>query len=257
MRQTSTTDVLIVPIGQAWRIPWSALRLPDETLLGERARITLTPSLTMHRVLRQRGADAREHRGDRWLWSNPTLHNFGFDHWDEMRQLATAAQVTPRLQDPSTDLIAVVSHGRGEGDSAYLELDVASTLPITQLLDAGRSGLARRVAFVACQSAVTSEPMEAFDDPFTFATLALVAGAQEVLGTCSELADSPQASMMLRVVLGHRGDSFAEALHHASRLLLPSPIFRSGGLVHWAPLITVGVVHGRGEDTQGEAASVV
>lgn len=243
LREAADVDLLVVPIGEAWRIPWAALPVSDTTVLGEHARITVTPSLTMHRVLGRR--TPRGTAGRRCLWRNPTLLHMRFDNWDGMDQLGNSDELIQKLQDPTAEVVAIVAHGRGHGANAYLELDIAKPLPMTSLLD---TGIAGRVALIACKSAVQRDEMPAYDDPLTFATLALVAGADEVLATCSDLADSPQATMFVRSVLGNRGASFAAAVQQSTKILLSSSVVREGSVLHWAPLITVGVVHGQDEE---------
>lgn len=238
-------DVLVVPIAEAWRIPWPALALEDSSLLGERARLTLVPSLTMHRLLRRR---LRQPADNRYVWRNPTLHNMTFDNWSAMKRLERSVDVPAALQDPRCEVVAIVSHGRGHGASAYLELDVGKPLTLTWWLDR-RPPIARRIALVACNSAVQRDPMPAYEDPLTFATLALVAGADEVMATCSDLADSPQATIFLRSVLGNSGDSFATAILRSTRILLSSRQMRQDSRLHWAPLITVGVVDDKAQAT--------
>lgn len=228
--------LLIVPIGAMWRVPWPGLPLADGRYLGEVARIVVTPSLTMHRSLIQRPVRPSTSRPVR-VWRNPTLVHHRLDQ-TELEPLPSAAVARATLFDAGAGTVALIVHGRDDPDVPYLELAPGEVLPLSSLLNP--SEIAPRIAFVACWAAAGQH--QDATDPLTFATLALVAGAHEVLATTGESGDSAVASMFVKAVIGSTEPDFARAVNVATRRIMQRDELRCRPIVDWAPLITVGAL---------------
>ncbi|MBU2670247.1 CHAT domain-containing protein [Actinoplanes bogorensis] len=232
--------LLIVPIGEWWMVPWSALPLDDEVVLGERARYAVCPSLTVQRGVTARRTPASGTTADVWrspFVSSHDLSRVGPERL-ELRPLATSSAARERLRDGG-ELMVVIGHGRpAPGLGHYLELDRDDWLTPADLIGASTP---RRLALVACEAASIEGRRPS--DPVSLATLALAARSDEVLATLGELSDTePAARYVDDIISAMAGSPLPEALRRATRTLLATPGLRYEPLVTWAPLVAIGTV---------------
>lgn len=233
--------LLIVPVGALWLIPWSAVPVDAQHVLGEVAPYVVCPSLTVHRQLAARAARVGPPPWSVDIWRSPAIRHhpltaFGQDARWQPRLLETAREARATLRGGRTAM-AVAGHGRpAPGLGHYLELDRDEWLLPVDLVGATPP---RRLFMVACWGGAV--PGAAPNDPISLATLALAGGSSEVLATVGELADSELATEYLEHLLGMVADtSLPTALHAATARLLAEPADRAEPILHWAPLIPLG-----------------
>ncbi|MDX3131385.1 tetratricopeptide repeat protein [Streptomyces europaeiscabiei] len=235
-------DLLIVPAGELWRVPWGALPLGGGLLLGEVARFVVCPSLTIQRQLaaRPRGTLCTDSPLDVDVWRSPLvkchpLNLFQDRRWN-LRRLSSAAEARGAICD-GRELMVLTGHGRPRAETGhYLELDKDAWLLPGDLL--GRRP-PRRLALIACWG--SAYPGRAPSDPISVATLALAGGSDEVLATVGELGDSVSATRYVEMVLDALPEhTMAAAVHQATRRFLARREHRSLPMHHWAPLIPIG-----------------
>ncbi|EIV91904.1 hypothetical protein FraQA3DRAFT_1389 [Frankia sp. QA3] len=240
--------LLIVPVGELWMIPWSAVPLSDQTVLGEHVRYAVCPSLMVQRLLAARAAEAGTPisiDGDTTVdvWRSPLVEHHDLTGIDtdarlDLRPLPSSAEARARLRDGG-EMMVVIGHGRpAPGMGHYLEFDHADWLVPADLLGASTP---RRLALLACGAGSISQTRPS--DPISLATLALAARSDEVLATVGELGDShPAARYAEQILNGMAHCSLPDALHRATRWLLSDGDMRAEPIFHWAPLIPVGTV---------------
>jgi tetratricopeptide (TPR) repeat protein len=237
--------LLVMPVGELWLVPWSAVPVDTGRVLGQAARYVVCPSLTVQRQLGARGASGQDApRPQIDLWRSPLVHNhllagFGEDGRWQVNKLKSAAAAKDRLRANSQAMV-VIGHGRPvPGLGHYLELDNGEWLLPVDLIGARPP---RRLAMIACWGAAI--PGRGPTDPLSLATLALAAGSAEILATVGELADSDAASLYVQRVLAEMADRpLFEALHAATRWILDDDGVRYGRIHHWAPLVPFGTLY--------------
>ncbi|MBL8929045.1 MAG: CHAT domain-containing protein [Kineosporiaceae bacterium] len=232
--------LLLIPLGGLWLLPWPALLLDDHRVLGEVAELSLCPSLTVAKALRERPRANAEHAAASRtaVWHNPTLteHRYRLDSALGCAPLpiADAAGARRALLAAPSGPVVIVGHGRPVDGSAYLELAPGEIVTTAELL---ASKPAARLALICCWGAADRSSVTA--DPLTLAVTALIAGSREVLATVGELADSPQATFFVQRILASRTTSLPSAVTQATRALLAGPGMREAPVAHWAPIITL------------------
>jgi tetratricopeptide (TPR) repeat protein len=237
--------LVIIPVGELWLVPWSAVPVDDGRVLGQAARYVVCPSLAVQRQLGARGMpgqDAAPPQID--LWRSPLVRNhrlagLGRDRRWQVTRLRSAAAAKARLRAGSQAMV-VTGHGRPvPGLGHYLELDNGEWLLPVDLIGARPP---RRLAMIACWGGAI--PGRGPTDPLSLATLALAAGSAEILATVGELADSAPASLYARRVLREMARRpLPEALHAATTWVLRDDGIRSGRIHHWAPLVPFGTLY--------------
>ncbi|AWK12259.1 tetratricopeptide repeat protein [Streptomyces spongiicola] len=237
--------LVLIPVGELWLVPWSAVPLSDGRVLGECAAYVLCPSLTVQRQLAVRGRRPVP-AGPRqvYLWRSPFVRHHELEafrrsaHWD-VTVLSTAAQAKQRLRSGAHAMV-VAGHGRPTpGLGHYLELDQDVWLLLVDLVGADSPGL---LAFIACWAGAI--PGHGPTDPLSLATLALAAGSSEIMATVGELADSVPASHYVERVLDTRGgQALPDTVLAATRWLLSQEGARSERIHHWAPVVPLGTFY--------------
>ncbi|GAA1822501.1 CHAT domain-containing protein [Actinomadura chokoriensis] len=240
---TEPADLVVLPIGALWRLPWPAVRLPSGRVLAGHARLRLCPSLTVHRALVRRTAGGAVATGERMSWRNPDLSAHQLAAAAAWRSASGPSDVRTALLEGGPDLLAVVAHGRHDGGAVYLELAPGEVLPLADMLAARPP---RRLALVCCWGGAPPGDIPA--DPVSFGLVALLRGSHEVLSCLDELADTAEATMLVNRIL-HRLDRLPlpEAVRDASENLFKHPALRAQALYHWAPLVCLGAY------TEGDA----
>ncbi|WP_405603027.1 CHAT domain-containing protein [Streptomyces sp. NBC_01410] len=239
-------DLLIVPAGELWAVPWGALPLEGGLVLGEAARFVICPSLTIQRQLATRYVKALPTPSPRSpldvdVWRSPLVRRHRMDlferdrRWNP-RRLSSAAEARGAICD-GRELMVLAGHGRPlPGAGHYLELDENEWLLPADLLGQRPP---RRLALIACWG--SAYPGRAPSDPISIATLALAGGSDEVLATVGELGDSTLASRYAEMVLHALPENtMAMAVHQSTRRLLAGRGVRSRPVHDWAPLIPIG-----------------
>ncbi|EKX60237.1 tetratricopeptide repeat protein [Streptomyces ipomoeae] len=242
LASSGSHDLLIVPAGELWRVPWGAVPLESGRLLGEVAKFAVCPSLTIQRQLATRTRDLLRTRSplDVDVWRSPLVICHPLDVFQDRRwnprRLSSAAEARGAIYD-GRELMVLTGHGRPRAETGhYLELDDDEWLLPTDLL--GRRP-PRRLALIACWG--SAYPGRTPSDPISIATLALAGGSDEVLATVGELGDSVPATRYVEMVLDALPENtMAAAVHQATRRFLARRQHRSLPMHHWAPLIPIG-----------------
>ncbi|MCB1029205.1 MAG: tetratricopeptide repeat protein [Microthrixaceae bacterium] len=228
----------LVPLGQLWAVPWPAVPVAPDRLLGELQPLTVAPSLTL---ADHAGALPVPTVGSLAHWRSPRIRHhelvaFLDDHRVNAELLPSASDASEAVRHPVHDLIVLAGHGRPVPKLGhYLELNDGVYLTPSDLLG---SSTPRSLALIACWGA---HAPGAEGDPMTLATVAVARGTSQVLATTSELADDQVASTFVNDILYELPEKeMPHALHQATKDLLANPRLRRGYVSRWAPLITVG-----------------
>ena len=233
-----TRDALltIVPLGSLWAVPWSALRVDDREVLGERFALGVVPSVSIADHL----ANGRIALPTTVAhWRSPKIIHHTIQAFVDDRRITSEA--LSALTTARHDLVVVAGHGRPiKGIGHYLELDHDIQLEPAAFLNANTP---KQLVLLACWGANT--PGRPASDPLTLATLALTSGTTHVAATVSELADDPIATRFVNNFL-HRlpAQPMPIALRDETRRHLSRESNRIGLLARWAPLITLGNAEG-------------
>lgn len=242
LRGGADRRLLLIPVGDLWLVPWSAIPVDDQLTLGEAASYVICPSLTIQRQLATRPAaqeSALPRPAD--LWRSPfvsqhDLAAFLADPAWQVSVLPSPEAARERLRAGSETMV-VTGHGRPvPGLGHYLELGAGDWLLPVDLIG---SRPPRRLAMIACWGGAV--PGRGASDPLSLATLALSAGSAEILATVGELADSVPASRYVeRVLAAMAKGPVPAALHEATSWILRDSGIRSEPVFHWAPLVPIG-----------------
>ncbi|HUZ24633.1 MAG TPA: hypothetical protein VMV07_12810 [Streptosporangiaceae bacterium] len=237
--------LVLIPVGELWLVPWSAVPVDGQRVLGETTGYAVCPSLTVQRQLAARGPagpGAAPQQAD--LWRSPFVRSHGLAGFQEdpawqVTVLQSPAQARQRLRAGGPAMV-ITGHGRQlPGPGHYLELDSDEWLLPVDLIGARPP---RRLAVIACWGGAI--PGRRPTDPLSLATLALAAGSSEILATVGELADSAPAAQYVEKTLAALADQpLPAALHAATRWILGDAAVRAERIYHWAPLVPIGTVY--------------
>ncbi|MGI5191688.1 CHAT domain-containing protein [Promicromonospora sp. CA-289599] len=225
--------ISLVPSGETWAVPWSAVPLADGSRFGARWPFTVAPSLTALAYARKTPRPDLPRHGA-W-WRAPDVAS----HWADgasFTPLPDAATARVCLLSGTTDLVVTVTHGRIHAtDVHYLALDDEVRVTPRDLQDATP---ARLLAMIACFGAVV--PDAGGGDPLTLPVMALVRGSRHVLATTSELLRDQSAEYVNFVLAELRSRPAPEAVHEMVRRWLRRGRFENRPAAAWAPLLVVG-----------------
>jgi hypothetical protein len=246
---SGVTDLLVVPTGQLWAVPFAALPVagrPGTSTLIEHVSITLTPSLRFHDIAARR---PRRSGAGALSWRSPELGPG--QNLDEHRALdvlgtghvraTSPSAVRAALADADTlDILAIAGHGINEPGLAHgIWLDERKPLRAAELLEAR---LGRLVLLGACGAGFS--PGTETTEPIGFSTLALCAGADAVIGPCLELADTEAAagylSALYRAVT--EGGHPSRVHQEITSRWLEEGSNRARPVVEWAAVSVLGTV---------------
>jgi tetratricopeptide (TPR) repeat protein len=227
----------VVTVGSLWGVPWAAVPVADDALMGEVAPLSVCPSLSL---LRHASSGTTDVPSRVVTWRHPDIRahelaGFVGDRRVDWRQAESAGQVRTALTGRHEDLVVVACHGRTEG--AYLELAPDEPLPLADLLvPETPAGLVLASCWGASRTAAPTS------DPLTFATVALARTTEQVVASVGELADDAVASTVVDACChGWVGSgSAATALHEATAQVLRNEKVRSGRVDRWAVLQAIG-----------------
>jgi hypothetical protein len=239
--RTDGARLLVLPVGELWLVPWGAVPLSDELVLGQAVEYVVCPSLTIQRILTERPAIPAPTPVAVDLWRSPFVDHHSLTELHEdprwrVRHADTAREAKSRLL-AGGEMAVVVAHGRlAPGVGHYLELDETDWLLPADLI---HGHAPRRLVLVTCWGA--GVPGQAMTDPVSLATLSLAGGSAEVLATVGEFGDSVVAEEYVKRVLDRIPDgSASRAVHEATRWLLGDAEARVERIRQWAPLIPMG-----------------
>jgi len=236
--------LLLVPVGDLWLVPWGAVPLDDTVMLGQAAEYVVCPSLTVQRVLRERGP-ARAADRPPAMWRSPLMEHLGSlatpgDERGGLEELPDALRAKARLSE-GAHTVVLFCHGRlAEGPGHYLELDADTWLLPADVL----TGVPpQRLYLITCWGG--GIPGQAMTEPVTIATLTLSRGTTEVLATVGEFEEElgDQFAQWVFEELGTAGTPAGRAVHRAARRFLAHPGAGEIPVRSWAPLLPIGTFH--------------
>src|SRR5262249_44877919 len=125
---SSARRLLIIPVGTLWLVPWSAVPVGRDRLLGEATPYLGCPSLTVHRQLAARSDPPDQPPWPVDVWRSPTVDGHPLTIFDgdprwHPRPVPTAQHARELLRAGRAAMV-VIGHGRPvPGLGLYLELD--------------------------------------------------------------------------------------------------------------------------------------
>jgi CHAT domain len=242
----TTSRTLLIPDGRLWAVPWNGLSVPGfgdghtDCLLIELTTVHVFPSLRMHG---HASARLRRPRTGRLLaWKAPTINST-----DEFALLAAGNIETSQtavefrnqcLASHEFDIVVIASHGSAKsGFGRSLFLDDVHTIEAHEFIGAS---VADTLLLGACHSAFCAGSTAG--EPLGLATLALVAGARQLLGATASLPVESEKPTLLADV--HRliaNDIDVPSSIRAACQNRGGAALRSKPLLWWASLI--GITH--------------
>ena len=254
-------DVVIVPQGDLFMVPFCALRDNNDKFLSETFRIRLTPSLTALRMIQDSPEDYHSATGALIVGNPsvpprtklPSLLGARREALEIAELLgvsatigeeATKKQVLQRI--PEVSLIHIAAHG----DAERGEIALASNFPVRSRLllkkedfmltmeDVAKVGIrAKLVVLSCCHSGkghiMTSEGVVGISRAF------LAAGARSVLVTLWAVDDRATKEFMIRFYGHLKCDKLSAcgALHQTMKWMRDSKRYR---VDEWAPFVLIG-----------------
>ena len=255
-------ELIIVPDGSSFIIPYAALVDQHSKYLSETLRIRLAPSLTSLRLLAE-CPEGRHSTSGALLVGNPWVETVRINRKKvpqlpgaekEVKMIgqilnivpltgknATKEQVLSRLNPVS--LIHIAAHGQTENGEIILSPNRASVVRpeeedflLTMADVLGAKLHAKLVVLSCCHSG--QGPIKA-EGVVGIARAFLGAGARSVIATLWAIDDEATLEFM-RHFYGHlvAGQSASKALHQAMKCLRESEQYKA--VKHWAPFVLIG-----------------
>ena len=259
-------EVLIVPEGLLFLIPFSALQDSCGRYLSEIARIRLTPSLTTLKLIQDAPADYHCQTGA-LIVGDPKVGCVNFNGKDvefcslpkarEEAQMvsallgvrclvgeeATKEEVLRRIKDVS--LVHIAAHGDAErGEIALAPKSSVTGVPmkddvVLTMKQIAEVGIRAKLVVLSCCHSARGKILKA-EGVVGIARAFLGSAARSVLVSLWAVDDEATKAFMniFYKCLIHRKMSASEALHHAIRKTREVPEYKD--FKHWAPFVLLG-----------------
>ncbi|CAH3171857.1 unnamed protein product [Porites evermanni] len=256
-------EMVIVPDGSSFLIPYAALLDQNDKYLSETLRIRLVPSLTSLMLLAECPGDRHSTSGA-LLVGNPwveTVRIKGCKPFpqlpgaeEEVKMIGQILNIEPLIGKNATkdrvlsglnsvSLVHISAHGRTETGEIILSPNFPSTkrpkekdflLKMADVLDAKVH--AKLVVLSCCNSGRGKIKVEGV---VGIARAFLGAGARSVIATLWAIDDEATLAFM-RHFYEHlvAGQSASKSLHHAMKRMRESEKFKA--VKHWAPFVLIG-----------------
>lgn len=242
-------ELVIVPAGPLWALPWGALRLSDGRVLLEPAAIALAPSLGVQAALA--GRESLRGVGGALvcvgshtnLDPRPELSTLAELFEGDLEQVAPGELIDRLTRGPTrSHLVITAVHGQAPGSTSvgldqHVDLGGGRRLRAADLLGIALTGdVTLGTCFVG--SAITRPG----DEPLTLPTVALCVGAESIVGGVFAVPDQSTASVLGRY---YRHLADGRPAHQALRCaqlqyLAEHP---ASPPANWAGLVTTGMPH--------------
>ena len=255
-------ELIIVPDGSSFLIPYAALLDQNSRYLSERLRIRLAPSLTSLRLLSECPGE-RHCTAGALLVGNPWTETVRFKRKqikqlpgaeEEVKMIGEILKVEPLIGKNATkelvlrrlnsvSLVHIAAHGSAERGEILLSPNLSSSKPpeekdflltMTDVLDAKLD--AKLVVLSCCHSGrgkIKAESVVGIARGF------LGAGARSVIASLWAINDKATLTFM-----GHfyehlvKGQSVSKSLHEAMKMMRQSGDFNAAK--YWAPFMLIG-----------------
>lgn len=256
-------EVLIVPEGPLFLIPFSALQDSCGRYLSEIVRIRLTPSLTTLKLIQDSPADYHCQTGA-LIVGDPKVGCVNFNGKDvefcslpkarEEAQMvsallgvrclvgeqATKEEVLRRIKDVS--LVHIAAHGDAErGEIALAPNSSVTGVPmkddvVLTVKQIAQVGIGAKLVVLSCCHSARGKILQA-EGVVGIARAILGSGARSVLMSLWAVDDEATKAFMkiFYKCLIHRKMSASEALHHAIKRTREVPKYKD--FKHWAPFV--------------------
>ena len=256
-------ELILVPDGSSFLIPYAALLDQNSRCLSETLRIRLSPSLTSLRLLSE-CPEERHCTGGALLVGNPWIETVPPFKGKKRQQLpgaeeevkmigeilnvepligknATKEQVLSRLN--SVSLVHIAAHGSAERGEILLSPNLGGSEPLEEkdflltMTDVLNAELDAKLVVLSCchsgQGEIKAEGVVGIARAF------LGAGARSVIASLWAVND--QATLVfMRHFYEHlvKGQSASKSLHEAMKMMRQSNDFNA--VMYWAPFMLIG-----------------
>ena len=256
-------ELILVPDGSSFLIPYAALLDQNSRYLSETLRIRLSPSLTSLRLLSE-CPEERHCTGGALLVGNPWIETVPPFKGKKRQQLpgaeeevkmigeilnvepligknATKEQVLSRLN--SVSLVHIAAHGSAERGEILLSPNLGGSEPLEEkdflltMTDVLNAELDAKLVVLSCchsgQGEIKAEGVVGIARAF------LGAGARSVIASLWAVND--QATLVfMRHFYEHlvKGQSASKSLHEAMKMMRESNDFNA--VMYWAPFMLIG-----------------
>ena len=252
-------QLVIVPEGSMFVVPFAALIDANGKFLSESLRIRLAPSLTTLTMIQERKHDRTDDEGGALIVGDPDLpKKLRLSPLPGARieaiEIAQVLGVTPlvgkqatkhavmqRIQDAA--LVHIAAHGSSERGEIALALDTSSQVPdkvdcMLTMADLAKVGIRAKMVVLSCCHSGRGEIMKA-EGVVGIARAFLASGARSVLVSLWLLDDRSTKEFMIRFY-GHLVRdklSASEALHQSMKWMRETKKY---GVSDWAPFVLIG-----------------
>ena len=259
-------EIIIVPEGPLWLVPYAALTDANSKYLSESFRIRVIPSLTSLKLISDCPADYH-HKSGALLVGDPLVEGIILPNGRTLQQLpfakeevemigrildnvpltgtgATKDEVLKRLS--SVALVHIAAHGRMETGEIALAPNPSRETKVPKeedyllkMSDVLKTKLRARLVVLSCCHSGRGEIKA--DGVVGIARAFLGAGARSVLVSLWAINDEATLEFMksfYQNLLG--GRSASEALNRAMKSMRESDELELGEVKHWAPFVLIG-----------------
>ena len=250
-------EIVIVPEGSMFRVPFAALVDGNGKFLSESLRIRLAPSLTTLTMIQERKDNLLMDQEDGALIvGDPDLpREMGLSPLPgariEAKEIGQVLGVTPLIGKHATKhevlqriqevaLVHIAAHGSSERGEIALAPDTSSPQVdcMLTMADIAKVGIRAKLVVLSCCHSGRGEIMEA-EGVVGIARAFLASGARSVLVSLWLLDDSSTKEFMIHFY-GHLARdklSASEALHQSMKWMRESNKY---GVSDWAPFVLIG-----------------